>query len=72
MKYDRKIKIIIRDIKFSSDCYLEDVKYFNECSTTDRIIENIIGKAKELEEYYYKRFENDKVNQEKDKKEKVK
>ena len=57
MKYDRKIKSIMRDIKFNSDCYLEDVEYMNECASTDRIIETIIEKAKELENYHNKRFE---------------
>lgn len=58
----------MRDIKFNSDCYLEDVEYMNECASTDRIIETIIEKAKELENYHNKRFEIS--NKEKSKKEK--
>lgn len=57
MKYDRKIKSLIRDIKFNCDCYLEDVTAFNECASTDRIIEKILGISKELKEYHEKRFE---------------
>lgn len=57
MKYDRKIKSLIRDIKFSCDCYLEDVTDFNECASTDRIVEKIIETAKELKKYHEKRFE---------------
>ena len=35
MKYDTKIKTLIRKINFESECYLEDVKLFNECASTD-------------------------------------
>lgn len=48
MKYDTKIKTLIRKINFESECYLEDVKLFNECASTDRIIESIVETAQEL------------------------
>lgn len=59
MKYDRKIKSIIRDIKDFSASYLNYVESSNECATTDRIIEVIIQKSKELENYHEIRFEQD-------------
>ena len=49
MKYDNQIKSIIKDINFNSACYLEDIEYMNECAATDRIIETIINKVRELE-----------------------
>ena len=67
MKYDKKIERIIRDIKFSSDCYLEDIEVFNECATTDRIIESIIAKAKDLEKYHKQRSESNKETEKKKK-----
>lgn len=57
MKYDNQIKSIIKDINFNSACYLEDIEYMNECAATDRIIETIINKVRELEKYYNKNFE---------------
>lgn len=57
MVYDRKIRTIIRSIKHISDCYLVDTEYFNECASTDRMIERIIDRAKELEKYHEKRFD---------------
>lgn len=56
MKYDRKIKSLVRSIKYESDCYLDDVEYLNECASTDRRLEVIISKAHELEKYHEKRF----------------
>jgi len=61
MKYDKKIKSIIRNIKYECDCYLEYVDNINECSYSDRILENIIDKSELLKHYHKKRFEiNDK------------
>lgn len=57
MKYDRKIKSIIKNIRFSCDSYIEFVECFNEDACTDRTIEKIIESAKELEKYHEKRFE---------------
>lgn len=57
MKYDTKIKSIIRNIRYECDVYLEEVETFNECATTDRQIEKIIAKLKDLEMYHEKRFE---------------
>lgn len=34
------------------------VNDMNECATTDRMIENIIAKSKELDHYYKANFEN--------------
>lgn len=58
MKYDTKIKTLIRKINFESECYLEDVKLFNECASTDRIIESIVETAQELKKIHEKRFNN--------------
>lgn len=58
MKYDSKIKSLIKKINFESECYLEDVKIFNECASTDRIIESIVQTAQELKKYHEKRFNN--------------
>lgn len=58
MKYDRKIKTIIKDINELSDTYLGFVESANECAATDRLIESIIEKSKELENYHEKRFEH--------------
>lgn len=57
MEYDKKIRVIIRSIKHISDCYLIDTEHFNECAATDRLIERIIDRAKELEEWHNKRFD---------------
>lgn len=56
MKYDSKIKTLMKKINFESECYLEDVKIFNECASTDRIIESIVQTAQELKKYHEKRF----------------
>lgn len=66
MIYDRKIRTIIRSIKHISDCYLVDIEYFNECASTDRMIERIIDRAKELEQYHNKRFNISKEQKEKE------
>lgn len=57
MVYDRKIREIIKSINIISDYYLTDTEHFNECAATDRLIERIIKRAKELEEYHNKRFD---------------
>lgn len=56
MKYSRKIKSILQEIYKDSRYYLGYVKACNECAATDRIIENIIEKSKQLEELQEKRF----------------
>ncbi len=66
MVYDKKIRTIIRSIKHISDCYLVDTEYFNECAATDRLIERIIEKSKELEAYHNKRFDICKERKEKE------
>ena len=67
MKYDRKIKSLVISIRYESDCYLDDIECFNECASTDRRLEVIISKSRELEKYHEKRFDvsqknNDKLN----------
>lgn len=57
MKYDEKIKHIIKKIKLQSDNYLYCIESMNECAFTDRIIEDIIKNSKELEKYHENRFE---------------
>ena len=58
MRYDKKIKKIIEKISEISKEYLDFVNDMNECATTDRMIENIIAKSKELDHYYKANFEN--------------
>ena len=57
MKYDKKIKSIVRNIKYECDNYLEFVDNINECASTDRLLENIIAKAELLKQYHEKRFD---------------
>jgi len=57
MKYDKKIKSIIRSINYECVRYLEYVNNSNECSYSDRILEKIIDKANLLRQYHDKRFE---------------
>lgn len=58
MKYDRKIKTIIKDINELSDTYLGFIESANECAVTDRLVEAIVKKSNELESYHEKRFEH--------------
>lgn len=66
MVYDRKIKQIVKSINIISNHYLTDTKFFNECAATDRLIERIIDRAKELEAYHNKRFDICKERKEKE------
>ena len=68
MKYDKKIKLLIRDLKFQCDDYLEYIDSANECAYSDRKIESIIEKLKELKKISEKRFENLSTVNTKDKK----
>lgn len=58
MKYDKKIKNIITILNSLCIDYLTYVNNLNECAYSDRMLESIIDKAKELEQYHKKRFEN--------------
>lgn len=55
MIYDRKIKSLVRSIRYESDCYLDDIEYFDDVLTANKRLENIIDKTHELERYYNKR-----------------
>lgn len=57
MKYDKKIKLLVRNIKYECDSYLEFVGNINECASTDRLLENIIEKSQLLKQYHEKRFD---------------
>ncbi len=56
MKYDKKIKSLIKKINYECSSYLAYVSTLNECAVTDRVIENVIELSKELENYHEKRF----------------
>lgn len=58
MEYAREIKSVIKDINDISDTYLGFVESANECAATDRLVESIVKKSKELESYHEKRFEH--------------
>lgn len=58
MKYDKKIKSNIKEIKNRCESYLKYVDNFNECASSDRMIESIIKYSKELEDLHFKRFNN--------------
>lgn len=62
MKYDKKIKSLIRNIRYECDNYLETVEYMNECASTDRLLESIIQRLKEVEMYHSKRFKYNREN----------
>ena len=64
MRYDKKIKTIIEEIKANSDSYLSFVNSANECAATDRIVEYILKKSKELDFYYAKNSKDTKSNSE--------
>jgi len=57
MKYDKKIKSLVRTIKYDCDSYLEFVDNVNECASTDRLLESIIEKTQLLKQYHEKRFD---------------
>lgn len=63
MEYNSEIKSIIRDIKDISDTYLGFVETTNECTITNKLIEDIIKKSKILENCREKGFEHV-INQE--------
>ena len=57
MKYDNKIKSLVKNIKSECNSYLGFVESMNECASTDRLLENIIVKAEILKQYHEKRFD---------------
>lgn len=58
MKNDRRIKNTIKDINTMCLDYLSYVNGVNECAYSDRIVEYIIKRSKELEKLHNLRFEN--------------
>lgn len=58
MKNDIKIKKTVASLSSKCNEYLAYVNSLNECAYSDRMLESIINKAKQLEEYHYNRFEN--------------
>lgn len=58
MEYAHEIKSVIKDINDISNTYLGFVESANECAATDRLVEAIVKKSKELESYHEKRFEH--------------
>lgn len=58
MRYDKKVKKIIEKISEISTDYLSFVNDMNECAVTDRMIEDIITKSKELDRYYKANFDH--------------
>lgn len=62
MANDKKIKKIVEELNKDTQEYLDYITDLNECAFTDRKIENIIKKAKELDKYYNDNFELDYYN----------
>ena len=57
MSYDKQVKYMINQIKEQCDSYLEYIDLLKECSFSDRILEDIVFKAKELEFINNMRYE---------------
>ncbi len=58
MKNDRKVKYLIKDINTKCLDYLSYINRLNECAYSDRIVEYIIKRSKELEKIHNSRFKN--------------
>jgi len=56
MKNDKKIMKVVKKIKLNSELYVDYVTIANPNSYTDRVIEEIITDAKELEKLYRNNF----------------
>lgn len=67
---DKEIRRLVSEIKSKCLVFLDYVESFNECAFSDRMIEEIINKSKELEDTHYKRF-NQKSNEKSTKNERV-
>ena len=59
MKNDSQIKEKVKQIHQKSGNYLDFVNTMNECAFTDRMIEEIIDDAKELEQLHGGQFNQD-------------
>lgn len=65
MVKDKKVRKLVLEIKNECLIFLNYVESLNECAYSDRMIEGIINKTKELEKTHYSRFEeslNEKCN----------
>ncbi len=60
---DKEIRKLVFEIKSQCLAFFDYVESFNECAFSDRMIEGIINKSKELEDMHYKRF-NQELNEE--------
>lgn len=58
MKNDKIILKFVKSLMEECNDYMEYVKNYNECAYSDRILESIIKKSKELENKYEKNFED--------------
>ena len=54
---DEELFKLWKEINKDTKDYLDYINNLNECAFTDRKIENIIKKAKELDKYYNDNFE---------------
>ena len=59
---DKKIRSLIKQIKELCEVYIDFVESYNECAATDRIVENIVDKSKEIEKNHNKMFNKNKTN----------
>lgn len=57
MKCDNSIRVLVNEIMNESKKYLEYVTSLNENAMSDRQLEYIIKKSKELDKLHNKRFE---------------
>ncbi len=57
MKNDKKIRNVVKTLNLMCADFIDYVSNLNECSYSDRMIESIIDKAKELEKLHKERFE---------------
>ena len=53
MRYDNEIKQKLRDIRAEIDDIFE---FPNPCAYTDRMVENVVGTAREVERLYFRNF----------------
>lgn len=52
-KYDKRIKILVKNIAENSTAYIDYIKTIgNPCASTDRVIEEIIRLGEELKKTY--------------------
>ena len=56
MKNDKKIMEVVKKIKLNSELYIDYVTIANPDSYMDRVVEEIVKDAKELEKLYRDNF----------------